>query len=146
LARGRGDDTGCRIAPAIWRGRIIGDGGFLAHAAGRPSSRVMLGRLDGTLEQTVTATETSYTDAKSGQVVYAYHAKLDRLRADSAYLYTAMHDDAEPEFGTFRTAPRGRARFTFTSFGDQATPTLGKRYVPPAGVTMPNPPYVNDNR
>src|SRR5262249_60938315 len=46
----------------------------------------------------------------------------------------------------FRTAPRGRARFTFTSFGDQATPTLGKRYVPPAGVTMPNPPYVNDNR
>jgi len=108
--------------------------------------RVMLGRLDGTLEQTVTATETSYTDAKSGQVVYAYHAKLDRLRADSAYLYTAMHDDAAPEFGTFRTAPRGRARFTFTSFGDQATPTLGKRYVPPAGVTMPNPPYVNDNR
>src|SRR5262245_49399188 len=66
--------------------------------------------------------------------------------ADSAYLYTAMHDDAAPEFGTFRTAPRGRARFTFTSFGDQATPTLGKRYVPPAGVTMPNPPYVNDNR
>jgi Calcineurin-like phosphoesterase/Purple acid Phosphatase, N-terminal domain len=108
--------------------------------------RVMLGRLDGTLEQTVTATETSYTDAKSGQVVYGYHAKLYRLRADSAYLYTAMHDDAEPEFGTFRTAPRGRARFTFTSFGDQATPTLGKRYVPPAGVTMPNPPYVNDNR
>ena len=108
--------------------------------------RVMLGRLDGTLEQTVTATETSYTDAKSGQVVYAYHAKLDRLRADSAYLYTAMHDDAAPEFGTFRTVPRGRARFTFTSFGDQATPTLGKRYVPPAGVTMPNPPYVNDNR
>src|SRR6516165_3441304 len=51
------------------------------------SPRVMLGRLDGTLEQTVTATETSYTDAKSGQVVYAYHAKLDRLRADSAYLY-----------------------------------------------------------
>ena len=27
--------------------------------------RVMLGRLDGTLEQTVTATETSYTDAKN---------------------------------------------------------------------------------
>jgi hypothetical protein len=39
----------------------------------------------------------------------------------------------EPEFGTFRTAPRGRAPFTFTSFGDQGTPTLGKKYVPPAG-------------
>src|SRR5665811_2162979 len=41
--------------------------------------------------------------------------------------------------------PRGRAPFTFTSFGDQGTPTLGKRYTPPAGVTIANPPYVNDN-
>ena len=31
----------------------------------------------------------SYTDAKSGQVVYAYHAKLGRLQADFAYLYGA---------------------------------------------------------
>ena len=38
--------------------------------------RVLLGRLDGKLEQTVEAKATSYTDAKSGQVVYAYHAKL----------------------------------------------------------------------
>src|SRR5580704_2934489 len=36
-------------------------------------------------------------------------------------------------------------RFTFTSFGDQATPTLGKKYAPPAGVTIANPPYVGDN-
>jgi 3',5'-cyclic AMP phosphodiesterase CpdA len=107
--------------------------------------RVALGRLDGKLAQTVKAEATSYTDAKAGQVVYAYHAKLGRLRADSPYLYGAMHDGAEPEFGTFRTSPRGRAPFTFTSFGDQGTPTLGKKYVPPAGVTMPNPPYVNDN-
>jgi hypothetical protein len=107
--------------------------------------RVVLGRLDGKLEQTVNAREASYTDAKSGQVVYAYHAKLDRLRADFSYLYGAMHDGADAEFGTFRTSPRGRAPLTFTSFGDQGTPTLGKKYVPPAGVTMPNPPYVNDN-
>src|SRR5580693_8528982 len=38
--------------------------------------RVMLGRLDGKLEQTGAATGTSYTDAKSRQVVYAYHARL----------------------------------------------------------------------
>ena len=107
--------------------------------------RVLLGLLDGKLEQTVEAHETSYVDAKSGQTVYAYHAKLDRLQADAAYLYGALHEGAESEFGTFRTAPRGRAPFTFTSFGDQATPTLGKRYVPPAGVTIPNPPYVSDN-
>jgi phosphodiesterase/alkaline phosphatase D-like protein len=106
---------------------------------------VVLGRLDGTLEQTVEAKATSYTDAQSGQVVYAYHAKLGRLRADSSYLYGALHDGAEPEFGTFRTSPRGRAPFTFTSFGDQGTPTLGKLYVPPAGVTISSPPYGNDN-
>lgn len=107
--------------------------------------RVLLGQLDGKLEQTVEARESTYTDAKSGQAVYVYHAKLDRLQPNSAYLYGALHDGAEPEFGSFHTAPRGRKPFTFTSFGDQGTPTLGKRYVPPAGVTLPNPPYVNDN-
>jgi 3',5'-cyclic AMP phosphodiesterase CpdA len=114
--------------------------------------RVVLGRLDGKLEQTVEARATSYTDAKSGQIVYAYHTKLGGLQADSAYLYGAMHDGAEPEFATFRTSPRGRAPFTFTSFGDQGTPTLGKTFVPPAGATLPNPAlgasavlYVNDN-
>jgi hypothetical protein len=50
------------------------------------------------------------------------HAGLGRLRADFNYLYRAMHDGAEPEFGTFRTSPRGRAPFTFTSFGDQGHP------------------------
>src|SRR5271166_5250517 len=88
--------------------------------------RVMLGNLDGKLERIIEASESSYTDAKSGQVVRAYHAKIAQLRADSPYLYAALHDGAEPQFGTFRTAPRGRARFTFTSFGDQATPALGK--------------------
>jgi hypothetical protein len=107
--------------------------------------RVLLGRLDGKIEQTVEAKETNYADAKSGQVVHAYHAKLGRLQADAAYLYGALHDKAEPEFGTFRTSPRGRVPFMFTSFGDQGTPTLGKKYVPLSGVTIPDPPYVNDN-
>jgi 3',5'-cyclic AMP phosphodiesterase CpdA len=107
--------------------------------------RVVLGRLDGRLERTIDAEQTSYTDAKSARAVYAYHAKLTALQPGSAYLYAALHDDAEPEFGTFHTAPRGRLPFTFTSFGDQGTPTLGKRYVSPPGVTIPNPPFVNDN-
>jgi phosphodiesterase/alkaline phosphatase D-like protein len=94
------------------------------------SARVLLGRLSGELERVVEAKEISYTDAKSGQIVYAYHAKIDQLQADSAYLYAASHDGAEPEFGTFRTSPRGRAQFTFTSFGDQGTPTLGKKCRP----------------
>lgn len=107
--------------------------------------KVVLGRLDGKFEQTVEAAPTSYTDGKSGQRVYAYHTSLRGLQADTAYLYAAMHDGAEPELATFRTAPRGRAPFTFTSFGDQGTPTLGKKFVPPAGVTLKDPPFVNDN-
>ena len=73
-------------------------------------ARVLLGLLDGKLEQTAEAQEATYTDAKSGQVVHVYHAKLDRLQAYTAYLYGALHEGAEPEFGTFRTAPRGRSR------------------------------------
>ena len=107
--------------------------------------RVVLGGLDGKLEQTADAALTSYTDGKSGQVVHAYHAKLRQLQADTSYMYGALHDGASPEFGTFRTSPRGRAAMTFTSFGDQGTPTVGKRFVPPAGVTMPAPVFVNDN-
>jgi hypothetical protein len=107
--------------------------------------RVVLGRSNGKFEQTVVAKPTSYTDAKSKQVVYAYHAKISQLQAGSAYLYGAMHDGAVAEFGTFRTSPRGRAAFTFTSFGDQGTPTVGKKFVPPAGVTLAAPVFVNDN-
>jgi len=107
--------------------------------------RVVVGRLNGRLEQVVPAREVRYTDAKSGQVVRAYHAAIGGLRPDTAYLYAALHDGAEPAFATFRTAPRGRAPLTFTSFGDQGTPTLGRPYVPPPGVTIANPPFVNDN-
>ena len=95
--------------------------------------RVVLGHLDGKLERTVNAGVTTYVDAKSNTTVYAYHAKLVALQPGSAYLYVAMHDGAEPEFGTFRTSPRGRAPFTFTSFGDQGTPTLGKKIRTAAG-------------
>ena len=107
--------------------------------------RVVLGRLDGKLEQTVEA-EPPVTPMQSPvRLSTPIMRSSVGLQADSPYLYGAMHEGAEPEFATFRTAPRGRAPFTFTSFGDQATPTLGKRYMPPAGVTIPNPPYVSDN-
>jgi hypothetical protein len=107
--------------------------------------KVVLGRPDGKFEKTVDAKPTSYTDAKMKQVVYAYHAKLTQLEANSVYMYGALHEGAVPEFGTFRTSPRGRAPLTFTSFGDQGTPTLGKKFVPPAGVTLPGTVFINDN-
>ena len=109
------------------------------------NSRVILGTVDGKLDRIVEAKEATYTDAKSGQKVFAYHAKIAQLSPDTAYLYGAVHDGAATEFGTFRTAPRGRAKFTFTSFGDQATPTTGKLYKPPEGVSLPGPLFVNDN-
>ncbi len=107
--------------------------------------QVLLGRPDGSYERTVSAHSTTYTDAKSDRVVYAHHASLAGLRPATEYVYGAWHQGAEPELATFRTGPRGRAAFTFTSFGDQGTPTTGRKYVPPAGVTIANPPYVNDN-
>ena len=107
--------------------------------------RVLVGHLDGRLERIARAASVSYVDGKSGKTVYAHHARIDRLAPDAAYIYSALHDGAAPWFGVFRTAPRGRAAFTFTSFGDQGTPTLGKRFVPPPGVELPNPPWVNDN-
>ncbi len=107
--------------------------------------RVLVGRAGRDYDRSAAAATASYTDAKSGQVVFAHHARLTGLRPDTDYAYAAAHQGAEPELGSFRTAPRGRARFTFTSFGDQGTPTVGKRYSPPAGVTLPNPPLVNDN-
>jgi len=99
--------------------------------------RILLAQDGGGHEQTITAVVDSYTDGKSGTVVHAYHARATRLRPDTAYVYLAVHDGAAPEFGTFRTAPKGRQAFRFTSFGDQGTPTMGKKNAD--GV------YVNDN-
>jgi len=107
--------------------------------------RVLLGTRDGDFQRTIDAETVSYSDAKSGQIVYAHHARISRLRPAREYLYAAAHDGAEPQFASFSTGPRGRAAFTFTSFGDQGTPTTGKVYSPPAGVVITNPPFVNDN-
>ena len=100
--------------------------------------RVLLGDGHGNFAKAVAATTKSYVDAKSGRTVYAHHGVLDGLAPSTGYLYAAVHDGATPEFGTFTTGPGGRARVTFTSFGDQGTPTLGKKQ---AGTNA----WVNDN-
>src|SRR5262245_341531 len=84
----------------------------------------------------------TYTDAASGTEVFIHHARVGGLRPDTEYLYAAAHGGTTVIPGLFRTAPAGRAPLTFTSFGDQGTPTLGKSTVP-AGS---NPPiFVSDN-
>ncbi|WP_157060575.1 purple acid phosphatase family protein [Pantoea sp. A4] len=112
--------------------------------------QVILGRPDGSFEKVVSAEMKHYVDGKSKQTVYAWHAKIAGLQANTAYLYAALHEGAAPEFGTFRTSPCGRQKLTFTSFGDQGTPTLG-RLVEVQTVHEGKPSsaiksiYINDN-
>jgi 3',5'-cyclic AMP phosphodiesterase CpdA len=94
--------------------------------------RVLLGTPADGFGRTVPARTITYRDAKSGTEVRVNHARLANLTPGSDYLYAAVHDGATPEVGTFRTAPSGRAAFSFTSFGDQATPTLGNSLGSPA--------------
>ena len=107
--------------------------------------RLLLGHLDGRLLQAAKAEGVTYTDAKSGRVVHVWHARLTRLKPGTSYIYAALHDGAEPEFGTFTTAPRGRVPFTFTSFGDQGTPTLGRAQPASPGAAPGAMTYINDN-
>lgn len=103
-------------------------------AVGNP--RVMLGTPASGFGTTVAAQTRTYRDAKSNTEVRVNHARLTNLTPDTDYVYAAVHDGANPELGTIRTAPTGRKPLRFTSFGDQGTPTLGK---------LVNGKYVNDN-
>lgn len=90
----------------------------------------------------VAASTRSYTDPKHpGDVVYVHSARLCGLWPGTRYWYAAVHEGADPDEGSFRTAPAGRAAFTFTSFGDQGTPTL----TAPTGLPAPAPAFRNDN-
>ena len=68
-------------------------------------ARVLLGRLDGKLERTVEANETSYTDAKSGQVVYVYHASLANCRS-TRHTFTARCTKARSPSSAHFAPPR----------------------------------------
>jgi hypothetical protein len=78
------------------------------------------------LGRTVPAVQRTYTDGLNGQTVFTYHARLPGLRPDSLVYYAVTADNdsnaAEPFAATFRTAPRGRVAFRWTSYGDLATP------------------------
>src|SRR6202044_3905401 len=77
-------------------------------------------------QRVIAAEPRPYTDGINGETVWTYHARVGGLRpgATYAYLVTADNDGnaGDPFSAIFRTAPRGRAPFRFTSFGDLATP------------------------
>jgi Purple acid Phosphatase, N-terminal domain/Calcineurin-like phosphoesterase len=86
--------------------------------------RVVLSLPDGR-HRRVPAIQRVYTDGLNGETVWTYHAEMAGLQPDTTYSYTVTADNdgsAEPFTATFTTAPRGRAAFRFTSFGDLATP------------------------
>ena len=68
----------------------------------------------------------SFTDGLNGQTTYHYHVQLTGLEPGTRYYYR-ISDGATPQSSTadgqFETAPAGRARFRFSSFGDLATPS-----------------------
>ncbi|WP_227247349.1 purple acid phosphatase family protein [Paraburkholderia caribensis] len=77
----------------------------------------------------VHAVQRTYTDGLNGEVAFTYHARLHGLNAGTTYEYEVTADNdsraGTPFSASFKTAPRGRAPFRFTSYGDLATPNTG---------------------
>jgi Calcineurin-like phosphoesterase/Purple acid Phosphatase, N-terminal domain len=77
-------------------------------------------------ERVIQAQERPYTDGLNGETTYTYHARISRLRPGTTHAYAVTADNsanaANPFSATFTTAPEGRAKFRFTSYGDLATP------------------------
>ena len=92
-------------------------------AARRPVLR--FGTEEDGLGRLVHAETRTYVDGKSGVEVFTHHARLHGLDPATDYVYEVSHDGGASLAGSFTTAPRGRARLRFTSFGDQATPEAG---------------------
>jgi hypothetical protein len=81
---------------------------------------------------TVVATPMQYTDGLSGETVFCYHAPLTGLTPGAMYNYTISDPTAPTPPATFSSsftmADTGRFGYTFTSYGDLATPGLGATY------------------
>jgi hypothetical protein len=78
---------------------------------------------------------TSFTDGQTAQTTYHYHVPLTGLAPDTMYYYEVTDGAGGTAAASFQTAPRGRASFRFTAFGDQ-----GNNPVSPyttAGVASP---------
>ncbi len=72
------------------------------------------------------AVQRTYTDGLNGQTVFTYHVTVTGLAPGAIHHYSVIADNsrqrATPFVASFRTAPRGRTAFRWTSYGDLATP------------------------
>jgi len=71
------------------------------------------------------AAAVSFTDGLNGQTTYFYHVQLTDLEPGERYYYEVSDGAATPSTAgaSFETAPHGRAKYRFTSYGDLATPS-----------------------
>jgi Purple acid Phosphatase, N-terminal domain/Calcineurin-like phosphoesterase len=71
------------------------------------------------------ATAISFTDGLNGQTTYFYHVQLKGLKPGTRYYYEVSDGASKPSTAaaSFETAPSGRAKFRFSSYGDLATPS-----------------------
>jgi hypothetical protein len=79
---------------------------------------VHLGTPSGGFGKVFAAETRTYTDANNGIETIAQHARIENLHPDTDYVYKIVSDGETQLSSAFRTAPRGRAAFTFTSVGD----------------------------
>src|SRR5262249_42298599 len=72
------------------------------------------------------ASSVAFTDGLNAQTTYYYHVELRDLEPGTTYYYQ-VSDGATPTPSTagasFTTAPSGRSKFRFSSYGDLATPS-----------------------
>jgi len=71
------------------------------------------------------AASVSFTDGLNAQTTYFYHVQLTDLEPGTRYYYQVSDGAPTPATAgaSFETAPAGRARFRFSSYGDLATPS-----------------------
>lgn len=67
----------------------------------------------------------SFTDGLSGFTTYHYHVQLFDLDPSTTYYYQVTDGAASPTVvgSSFTTAPEGRVKFRFSSYGDMGTPS-----------------------
>jgi Purple acid Phosphatase, N-terminal domain/Calcineurin-like phosphoesterase len=71
------------------------------------------------------AAAVSFTDGLNGQTTFFYHVQLTDLEPGTRYYYQVTDGGTTPSTAgaSFETAPFGRAKFRFSSYGDLATPS-----------------------
>jgi purple acid phosphatase-like protein/calcineurin-like phosphoesterase family protein len=71
------------------------------------------------------ASAVSFTDGLNAQTTFFYHVQLTELEPGTRYFYEISDGAAAPSTAgsSFETAPHGRARYRFSSYGDLATPS-----------------------